>query len=161
FRMNDLGFGLWNGQGSILGALTATDNTSFRAQVVVKSNSPSGYVIGTAKSGTGTSTTYDTTERHVGDTIFLVGKYDFTVASNAVSLWINHSASTFGAATEPSGFIISTNGTDGFTIDRFNMRQNAATGSSSVPASMQWDELRFGLTWADVTPPGSAAPVTL
>ena len=162
FRMNDLGYGFCSGQPSIVGALTATDNTSFRAQVVVKSNSPSGYVIGTAKSGTGTSNVFDTTERHIGETIFLVGKYDFTVNSNAVSLWINPSASSFGAATEPnSGFIVSTNGTDGFTIDRFNMRQNAATGSSSLPASMQWDELRFGLTWADVTPAGPPAPVTL
>ena len=97
----------------------------------------------------------------MGETILLMGKYDFTVVSNAVSLWINPSASTFGAAAEPGGFIMSTNGTDGVTIDRFNMRQNAATGASSVPASMQWDELRFGLTWADVTPPGPPAPVAL
>ena len=39
------------------------------------------------------------------------------------------------------------------------MRQNAATGSFSVPASTQWDELRFGLSWASVTPP--APPITL
>lgn len=162
FRINDLGFGFWNGQGSIVGALTATNNTDFRLQVVVKSNSPSGYVIGTAKSGTGTTTTFDATERHAGDTVFLVGKYDFTVASNAVSLWINPSSSTLGAAVEPStAFIMATNGTDGFTIDRFNMRQNTATGSSSLPASMQWDELRFGLSWADVTPAAPPGPVTL
>jgi hypothetical protein len=36
------------------------------------------------------------------------------------------------------------------------MRQNAATGTFSVPASIQWDELRFGLTWAAVTPPASS-----
>jgi len=162
FRMNDLGYGFWSGQPSIVGGLTATNNTSFEAQVVVKSNSPSGYIIGTARSGTGTSNVFDATERHIGETIFLVGKYDFTANSNAASLWINPSVSTFGAATEPNtGFIMSTNGTDNLTIDRFNMRQNAATGSSSLPASMQWDELRFGLTWADVTPPGPPPPVTL
>jgi hypothetical protein len=156
FRINDLGFGTWSGQSSILGALAATDNTSFRLQAVVRSNSPTGYVIGTQKSGTGATPTYDTTERHAGETIFLVGKYDFTVSPNAVTLWINPSIATFGAATEPaSGFVSATTGTDGFTIDRFNMRQNAATGNFSVPASIQWDELRFGLTWASVTP---AAP---
>ncbi len=156
FRINDLGFGAWSGAGSIIGALAATDNTSFRLQVVVKSNSPTGYVIGTQKSGTGATTTYDTTERHAGDTVFVVGKYDFTVASNAVTLWINPSSANFGATNEPvTGFITATNGTDGFTIDRFNMRQNASTGGSSVPASIQWDELRFGFSWADVTP---AAP---
>ena len=161
FRINDLGFGAWSGQGSVLGALTATDNTSFRLQVVVKSNSPAGYVIGTQKSGTGATTTYDATERHAGDTIFVVGKYDFTVSSNAVTLWINPGTTNFGVASEPStGFISATNGTDGFTIDRFNMRQNAATGSFSVPASIQWDELRFGLTWASVTPPAPPALLT-
>src|SRR2546421_3653077 len=78
FRINDLGFGAWNGAGSILGALTATDNTSFRLQVVVKSNSPSGYLIGTQKSGAGATTTLDITERQAGETIFLAGRYDFT-----------------------------------------------------------------------------------
>src|SRR5262249_20257805 len=60
---------------------------------------------------------------------------------------------SFGAMNEPTGgFISATNGTDGFIIDRFNIRQNVATGSSSVPASVQWDELRIGFTWAAVTP---------
>ena len=83
----------------------------------------------------------------------MVGKYDFTTSSNSVKLWINPTNTTFGASNEPaSGFISATNGTDGFTIDRFNIRQNIPTGSSSVPASMQWDELRIGLSWAAVTP---------
>src|SRR6185369_7864255 len=69
---------------------------------------------------------------------------------NVVSLWIDPSPSTFGAAVDPAtGFITATTGTDGFTIDRFNMRQNTA---ASVPAAMQWDELRVGGTWASVTP---------
>jgi gamma-glutamyltranspeptidase/glutathione hydrolase len=151
FRISDLGFGAWSGQSSIAGALTANDNTSFRLQVLVKSNSPSGYVIGTQKSGTGATATFDTTERHAGDTILLVGKYEFAVTPNRVTLWIN--PSTFGTNSEPaSGGISATTGADGFSIDRFNIRQNAATGSFSVPAAMQWDELRFGISWADVTP---------
>ena len=142
-----------------MGALTATDNTNFRLQVVVKSNSPSGYVIGTQKSGTGATAAFDGSEHQAGDTIFIVGKYDFTVSPNAATLWINPAVSTLGSGSEPaSGFISATTGTDGFTIDRFNLRQNAATGSSSVPAAIQWDELRFGLSWADVTPPVSTAP---
>ena len=163
FRINDLGFGAWSGLSSMAGGLTATDNTSFRLQVLVKSNSPNGYVIGTQKSGTGATPTFDTIERHAGETIFVVGKYDFTVGPNVVSLWINPIWTTFGTSLEPdTGFITATTGLDGFTIDRFNMRQNTATGSSSVPAAMQWDELRFGRTWADVTPAGPAPePVTL
>src|SRR5258706_1517305 len=130
FRINDLGFGAWNGLASALGALCATDNTSFRLQVLVKSNSPPGFVFGTQKSGTGATATFDTTARHAGDTFFLVGKYDFTATPNAIALWINPNAATLGAASEPSGFIAATTGSDGLTIDRFKIRQNAASGFS-------------------------------
>ena len=158
-RINDLGFGAWSGAAAQLGALTAPDNTTFRLQVMIKSNSPSGYLVGVQKGGTGATSTFDTTERHAGDTLFLVGKYDFTVVPNTVALWINPSASAFGSATEPgAGFISANTGTDGFAIDRFNMRQNTA---ASVPAAIQWDELRVGLSWASVTPLPSPLTVTL
>ncbi len=150
FRMNDLGFGAWNGAASQVGALTANDSTSFRLQVIVKSNSPSGYVIGVQKGGTGSTATFDTTERHVGDIVFLVGRYDFTISPNSASLWINPSPSSFGSDV-PTGAISATSGTDGFTIDRFNIRQNTAP---SVPAAMQWDELRAGNAWNAVTQAG-------
>jgi hypothetical protein len=155
FRMNDLGYGTWAGAqaqaGVQVGALTANDTNSFRLQVMVKSNSPSGYVIGVQKGGTGVSATFDTTEYHAGDVVFLVGKYDFTVSPNSVSLWINPNSASFGAASSPAGAISATTGTDGFTIDRFNIRQNTA---ASVPAAMQWDELRIGTSWAAATPSG-------
>src|SRR5947207_3902682 len=62
FRINDLGYGAWNGSASQVGALTAPDNSTFRLQIMAKSNSPSGYVIGVRKSGTGVTDTFDTTE---------------------------------------------------------------------------------------------------
>lgn len=151
FRINDLGYGSggWSGVAGQAGALTADNNTSFRLQVMVKSNSPSGYVIGVQKGGTGATATYDSTECHAGDTVFCVGQYDFTVSPNPVTLWINPSSSTFGYSQPASGFISANTGTDGYTIDRFNFRQNTAT---SVPAAMQWDELRVGSSWSAVTP---------
>jgi hypothetical protein len=153
FRINNLGYGTWNGASAQVGALTATDSAAFRLSVLVKSNTASGYVIGVQKGGTGVTATFDTTEYQAGNTVFLVGKYDYTMSPNIVSLWINPGPSTFGAALEPTnGFVFATTGTDGFTIDRFNIRQNTA---ASVPAAMQWDELRIGGSWADVTPPPS------
>jgi hypothetical protein len=152
FRINDLGYGVWNGAASQAGMLTAPANTSHPLQIMVKSNSPSGYVFGVQKAGG--SAMFDTVERHTGDTVLLVGKYDFTASPNAVSLWINPASFTFGAASEPAtGFIAQTTGTDGLTIDRFNMRQNT---TASVPAAMQWDELRVGTSWASVTPPATS-----
>lgn len=155
FRINDLGYGVWNGGASQVGALTATDNTSFRLAVMVALSSPSGYIMGVQKGGTGVTAAFDSSEHYIGETIFLVGKYDFTESPNRVSLWINPDPSTFGSVSQPpDGFISATTGTDEFTIDRFNMRQNTA---ASVPAAMQWDELRIGATWSSVTPP--PAPV--
>jgi hypothetical protein len=149
FRINDIGT-TWNGAASQVGALTATDNTSFRLAVMVQS-SPAGYRIGVQKGGTGATATFGSTDFAAGQTVFLVGKYDFSAAPNMVYLWVNPNPSTLGSATEPdSGFLTAGTGTDGFAIDRFNMRQNTTT---SVPAVMQWDELRVGRTWSDVTPP--------
>jgi len=151
FRINNLGYGAWNGSAAQVGALTATDNQSFRLAVMVRSNSASAYVLGVQKGGTGAASTFGGIEHLSGETVLLVGKYDFNVSPNSVSLWINPSPSTFGQLSEPaSGSISANTGSDGFTIDRFNLRQNTA---SSVPAAMQWDELRVGLTWASVTPP--------
>ena len=152
FRMNNLGYGGsgWSGAAAQVGALTANDNSGFRLQIMVKSNSASGYVFGVQKGGSGATATYDTTEYHAGDTVFLVGQYDFTVSPNSVSLWINPSSSTFGYSPPASGFISANTGPDGYTIDRFNFRQNTA---ASVPAAMQWDELRVSASWSDVTPP--------
>ena len=150
FRINNLGYGAngWNGAASQAGALTANDNNSFRCAVMVKSNSSSGYVIGVQKGGTGATATFDTKEYPASVTLFLVGKYDFTVSPNVASLWINPSPTTFGSNAEPAtGFVFATTGTDGFTIDRFNIRQNTA---ASVPAAMQWDELRIAGTWEEI-----------
>jgi hypothetical protein len=148
FRVNDLGYGVWNGLSTQVGALTATDNQAFRLAVMIKSSSPVGYVFGVQK-GAGSTTTFDSMEYHAGDTVFLAGKYDFTVSPNQVSLWINPPSTNFGATSEPSTILTTTTGVDGYAIDRFNMRQNTI---ASVPAAMQWDELRIGTTWASVTP---------
>jgi hypothetical protein len=160
FRVNDLGYGTWNGASTYEGALTATNNTSFQLSWMIKSNSPTGYVIGLSSLNSGGGpNVFDTTEHTAGETVFLVGRYDFTTTPNTIALWINPSSATFGAASEPAtGFIQTNPMTDGLSIDRFNMRQNTA---SSVPAAMHWDELRFGNTWADVTPVALPIAVTL
>ncbi len=49
FRINDLGYGTWNGAATQVGMLTAPNNTSHPLQVVVKYNAPSGYLIGVQK----------------------------------------------------------------------------------------------------------------
>jgi hypothetical protein len=149
-KIDSLGIGVWNGAAAQVGAFTANDNAGFRLQIMVRTNSTFAYVFGVQKGGAGVTATFDTTEYHPGDTVLLVGKYDFTTTPNPVTLWINPSSSTFGAATPPAtGFISATTGTDNLTIDRFNFRQNTA---ATVPPLVQWDELRVGTSWSAVTP---------
>jgi hypothetical protein len=152
FRINDLGYGSWNGAETPICMLVAPDNTSFRHQVVVRSNNPTSYLIGVRKNGT---TTFSAVPHAAGETVFVVGKYDFNVTPNVATLWVNPDPASFGLPEPPTaGALLTAAGSDGYSIDRFNIRQNTAT---SVPAAMQWDELRVGLSWADVTP--AAAPV--
>lgn len=159
FRINALGYGVWNGASTQVGALTDVTNTNFRLAIIIKSNSPSGYVLGVQKGGAGVTPTFHTAEYHAGETLLLAGKYDFTVSPNSVTLWINPEASTLGAMTAPAtGSVTATTGTDGFVIDRFNIRQNTAV---SIPAAIQWDELRLGNSWSDVTPPAAPTPTLL
>ncbi|MDB6058720.1 MAG: hypothetical protein JWO95_2564 [Verrucomicrobiales bacterium] len=153
FKMLDFGFGIWNGASTQIGALTSDDNVSFRLQVMVRSNSPSGFVFGVQKGGTGATITWDTIEHTTNETILLVGKYDFTTSPNRATLWINPSASSFGTAESANGFISSTTGINGLAIDRFNFRQNSA---ATLPAAMKWDELRVATKWSDVTPTGAS-----
>lgn len=156
-RINRVGYGTWNGSPSQLGALTGPDNTSFRLQVVAYAWTNNGsYSIYLEKGGSGSYYTY-ATDAYQGDTLFVVGKYDFTISPNQVSLWVNPSPYYFGRDIEPPPLTVNDGGPDTVqAIDRFNIRQNTAT---SVPPNVQWDELRFGRTWASVTPAG--APVAL
>jgi hypothetical protein len=141
-------------------AFTSTDNVSFRLQVMVKSNTASTYLAGVQKGGTGATITFSATPVALGSTALLVGKYDFTQNPNVATLWINPSTNGFGGAEPNSGFITSTTGANNLAIDRFNFRQNVLNGASSSPGAMQWDELRVGTRWADVTPAPTAIRVT-
>jgi hypothetical protein len=157
-------YGGWAGapttNGAQVCAFTSSDNTSFRLQAIVKSNTPSTYLVGVQKGGTGSTITFSPTPVALGSTALLVGKYDFTQNPNVAVLWVNPSATNFGGAEPNSGFITATTGTDNLSIDRFNFRQNLLNGASSSPGSMQWDELRVGTRWADVTPAPAAIRIT-
>jgi len=83
------------------------------------------------------------------DTIFLVGSYTFGPGSgdDSSQLWINPNSSTFGAASAPGGALVSNGGTDIARVASFVLYDRATNEPAGVI-----DDLRFGLTWADVTP---------
>jgi hypothetical protein len=140
--------------GTSVGALTEPNNTGFKVNVVVVKDTAGGsggYLFGLQKGGTGSTVSFDTAPHFQGDTILLVGRYSFDdAAADIISLWINPDSSTFGQVSPTTApTLTASTGTDSTGIDRFNMRQNTA---ASVPEAMQWDELRVGTTWGDVTP---------
>lgn len=152
--------------GTSVGGLTDTDNAGFKLNVLVVKDTAGGsggYLFGIQKGGAGSTFTFDTTPHFQGETILLVGRYTYDPAlPDTISLWVNPDSSTFGQSSPTTAPILtSLTGTDSIGIDRFNIRQNTAP---SVPEAMQWDELRIGTTWADVTPvpePSTWALMTL
>lgn len=87
----------------------------------------------------------------VNTTVFAVIKMTFstTAASDAVTLWIN--PTSLGSETE------STLGGTSFTLSGLDLAGNTAQnfrmgayGGTDVNTS-EWDEIRIGTTWADVT----------
>ncbi len=121
------------------------------------------YQLGIVKNnsfGTGTTVTWNTTQSWgVNDTILLVGNYKFntgTTDDDVASLWINP---TPGAAPGPATLESGVGNPDvlasGFSVIRsFWFRSDTA-----VLGDMTVDELRVGLSFADVTP--VAAPAGL
>ncbi len=123
------------------------------------STDPTAYHIGTGmNSGTATGTSpnvqFDNaTPYHVNDTVFVVAAYEFVAGANndVARMWINPNVSTFGDALPPSATLTSSPGgtvADSFaSLVSFNLRNVNTVGAPTV----QFDELRVGTTWADVT----------
>jgi YDG domain len=128
-----------------------------------------GYDIGINKAdATNGDITWEPGLFNVGTTYFIVAAYKFSgspgLVSDTASLWVNPSASTFGAASAPTPDITATAGPNlGNTstsdiIDSFILRESTTV----EPAVMTVGQLSVGTTWADVTPPATAAtfPIT-
>lgn len=121
------------------------------------SSDPNVYHIGTAMNGgTGTGNVQfdNATSYLAGQTVFVVGSYEFVTGSNndIARMWINPGVGTFGAGSAPTETLISAPGgtvADAFaSLISFNLRNVNTVGTPGV----QFDELRVGTSWADVTP---------
>jgi len=102
-----------------------------------------GYVSSSPPTTTGTY--------NIGDEIFVVMSYNLD--DGVVSAWINPASTDFEAATVPTATLTSTEATPATKLSKFIIRQD----SDNETPFMEFDELRLGTTWADVTP--AAPPV--
>ena len=156
-RVDDLG-PAFASDGTLAGFTTGT-GTSFGTKINIRTNGSGGYNLGTSK---GTGTAYGAwagADFNVGDTLLLVGRYFFNGGNgtdDVCDLWLNPPRGSLGATSPPPATIpgVGNGGTDLAQIDRFFFRSG---GSSSSPAKLVADEVRVGVTWAQVTPP--APPV--
>jgi len=140
----------WAGFNNSQGTQTTTPGTVVTR--VMTRSATNGFNLG-LQEGSQTvlgSLVWDSNVYTTSDTIFLFGSYTFGpgTGDDVSQLWINPNVSTFGAASAPGGALISNGGTDIARVASFVLYDRAANEPSGAV-----DDLRFGLTWADVTPP--------
>lgn len=106
--------------------------------------------IGTAA----TNLQYGTVDYPVNTPVLLVVSYEIVAgsANDICNLWVNPVPGT----NAPTYTFTATPTTDIADVSGFFLKQN---GSSSTPG-VEIDEIRLGLTWADVTPAAPVAVVT-
>ena len=88
-----------------------------------------------------------------GTSCFIVVAYDFNpgVGDDVARIWLNTAA--IGAA-EPAADATAVPGTDMTSVARAFLRQDNPTNTPFI----EFDEMRVGTTWAQVTPSGAASP---
>jgi hypothetical protein len=147
----------WAGFNNTQGAQNTTPNT-VATRVVTRTAGAGLFNVGLDKSsGTIGSFVWDPNNYTTSDTIFLVGSYTFTAGTttdDVSQLWVNPSSASFGAGSAPGGALSVTAGTDLARVASFVLYDRSA----NEPAGGLIDDLRFGLSWADVTPTSAPVP---
>jgi hypothetical protein len=139
----------WAGLNNSQGTATSTPGTVVNR--LFTRSATGGYNIG-LQEGSQTvlgNLAWDSTVYTTADTVFLVSSYTFNPATgdDVSQLWINPNPSTFGALSAPAATLTSSGGTDIARVASFVLFDRSANEPSGVI-----DDLRFGLSWADVTP---------
>jgi len=89
---------------------------------------------------------FDTTERKVGEVLFVVAAYDND--RHVARLWINPSQATFQSGQIPPPVATATGGTD---LNANGIRSLVLGGRTVAPPAAIVDELRVATSWAGVT----------
>jgi hypothetical protein len=151
--------------GSFFGGLNVTPGAGGTGQSITTSGAallirgvtgaPGVYNLGVGVSVANPDRTFENTQRLAGDTLLVVGAYEFRPGTDddVAYLWINPDAGTFGAATPPAATITSDGAASvGTASDTAGPLLSFFFRNNSVePQTIQIDELRVGTSWADVT----------
>ena len=134
----------------------ATAGGGYFGRVFIKSTT-GGFLLGISKNSAATSAVWDTNTRSFGTTYLVVvkmvrvGTNSSTTTDDTTSVFVNPVL----GATEPSPTISgAVSGADTYAgIDGFALRQ----GTSAAAPTLRIGAIRYGTTWADVTPAGSSS----
>jgi hypothetical protein len=147
--------GLLAGGFNNLSGPQATAPTVFGALLKIRKNASDStqYFVGTGVNNTTGNLVYATSAPQVeGSTVFVVASYTYNpgTTDDVVKMWINPSSADFGAALPPTATIsgaLPAGGNELPAIASFDLRTANTVGAPDF----QFDELRIGNTWADVT----------
>ena len=134
----------------------ATTGGGYFGRVFIKSTT-GGYLLGISKNSTATTAVWDTNTRSFGTTYLVVlkvaraGTNTSTTTDDPTFLFVNPAL----GGVEPSPTITgAVSGADTYAgIDGIALRQ----GSSTAAPTLRIGAIRYGTTWADVTPAGSSS----
>jgi len=138
--------------GGNFASLANPDGTAGQAASVWLRTSGSGYQVGLSKRLSNPE--FDTTVRAVGDTFLIVASYNLVsgpINNDTASLWINPTIQS----TAPSPLLttpVSGINDDVIEFGTVALRPQGGAGSTQIPGSLIFDEVRVGNTWESVTP---------
>ena len=150
--LNVSSLGAMNATGTyVLNFIEPASVSAYGGCVWLKASATAGkYLIGISNRSSGSLVTYTTVDMNLNESYFIVFSYEIIagLANDVTRMWIN--TTQFGG-TAPISTLTATGGTDlGVAgIGRILLRQPGTT----LPAPfVEFDEIRVGTTWADVTP---------
>ncbi|PWG05590.1 T9SS type A sorting domain-containing protein [Polaribacter aquimarinus] len=142
-----------NANGGYFAVLTEASG-SFKTRLWVKDPTAGGtnegltFQLGVSVNGTASTVAYSRNfTANLAEPVFAVISYDFS--NHVASLWVVPDASSFGTNTPPakSASVTATGNEMASNIGRFLLRQD----SDSETPTIDFDELRIGTSWKEVT----------
>ncbi len=125
---------------------------SYKARLWVRPDATDATKYNVGISGGSSASNYHTFVYTPGEPNFIVMAYDF--ATNDIKVWIDADPTSFEAASAPTATLTETGGTAN-NLGRFLLRQD----SNSETPPINFDELRIGTTWKQVTPKTATASI--
>lgn len=135
--------------GGYFGVL-AQSSSAFRSRLWIKDPTVAStkegltFNVGLSNTSGNSATFYNNFTANIQEPVFVVFSYDLDTDES--KLWVVPDATSFGTNTPPAASLTLTGGSAD-AINRFILRQD----STNETPSIDFDELRIGTSWADVT----------